>query len=166
MMIRLAAAFAVLLLGLSACTPTGNSVTTNATGAGTSRLSFGTSVDIANVGARVSTLRAQNGVVRPVGHSAALQAVAQAHADTMARTGEFSHSGANGSTLATRMRASGYTACFAAENIAHGQTNIAQVFQDWMSSDGHRRNILSPQATQFGFARNGTYSVLVLGRSC
>lgn len=159
MKIRIAAALAVSLM-LSACAPVGTSP------ANTQRLSFGQSVDIAAVGARVSALRAGQGLARPLGHSAALQAAAQAHADDMAQTGELSHRGSNGSTASSRLRAAGYTACFNAENIASGQATPAQVFQDWMGSEGHRRNILAPEATQFGFARSGGYSVLVLARSC
>ncbi|HID66983.1 MAG TPA: CAP domain-containing protein [Roseibacterium sp.] len=163
MKIRITAIVATLSLALSACNPS----VSNTTGSSeTQRLSLGQSVDIAAVGARISALRAGQGLVRPLGHSAALQAAAQAHADDMARTGEFSHRGTNGSTVSSRLRSAGYNACFNAENIAYGQTRIAQVFQDWMSSPGHRRSILAAEATQFGFARNGTYSVLLLGRSC
>jgi uncharacterized protein YkwD len=163
MKIRAIAAMAIIGLALAACTP---SVPSRNTGDGPQRLTFGQSVDIASVGARVSALRAQNGLTRPLSHSAQLQAAAQAHADDMARTGNFSHTGSNGSTLSSRARAANYNACFAAENIAAGQGSVQQVFVDWMNSRGHRRNILAPQATQFGFARSGPYYVLVLGRSC
>lgn len=165
MKIRIASGFLAVSLALGACAPTtGTSVPASA--GEVQRLSFGQSVDLASVGARLSTLRAGSGLARPLAHSSALQAAAQAHVDDMARTGDFSHRGANGSTLATRVRASGYNACYANENIAYGQANTAQVFQDWMASGGHRRNILAAQATQFGYARSNGYSVLVLGRSC
>lgn len=163
MKVRFAVVTAALSLTLMACTP---SVPTQVGGTQTQRLSFGESVDIVAVGTRLSALRASNGLARPLAHSAALQAAAQSHADAMARTGNFSHNGSNGSTLLSRTRAAGYRACYGAENIAYGQTNVAQVFQDWMVSPGHRTNILAAQATQFGFARTGTYSVLVVGRSC
>ncbi len=163
MKIRLPSLLLVLSMGLAACTP---SVSSRDGVGEAQRLSFGQSVDIAAVGTRVSALRARNGLARPLGHSASLQAAAQAHADDMARSGDFGHTGSNGSTLASRVRAAGYNACFSAENIAYGQPSIAQVFEDWMGSDGHRRNIMAVGATQFGFARNGTYSVLVLGRTC
>ncbi|MBF9045169.1 CAP domain-containing protein [Rhodobacterales bacterium HKCCE4037] len=162
MKIRTLALVATIGLALAACSPT----VSRDTGGTPGRLSFGQSVDIAAVGARVSALRAQNGLVRPLGHSSALQAAAQAHADDMARTGNFSHTGSGGSTISTRARAASYNACFIAENIANGQASVAQVFSDWMGSSGHRRNILAPQATQYGFASNGGYYVLVLGRSC
>lgn len=160
MKIRIVAIMAALSLVLGACSPSGTGLGT------TQRLSFGQSVDIAATGTRISALRAGQGLARPLGHSAALQAAAQSHADDMAQTGEFGHRGSNGSTASSRLRAAGYTACFNAENVAYGQENTAQVFQDWMGSSGHRRNILAPEATQFGFARNSGYSVLVLARSC
>ncbi|GAB5449059.1 CAP domain-containing protein [Gymnodinialimonas sp.] len=158
MKFHLASGLLALSLALAACSPTGVG--------GVQRLSLGESVDIAAVGTRLSALRAQQGLARPLGHSAALQAAAQAHVDDMAQSGNLSHTGSNGSTLTSRVRASGYSACFAAENIAAGQANTAEVFEDWMGSSGHRRNILAVEATQFGFARAGGYSVLVLGRSC
>lgn len=163
MKIRIAAVLAALTLTLAACNP---SLSSDDGFGGSESLSFGQSVDIAAVGARISALRARNGLSRPVGHSAALQAAARAHADDMARSGEFSHVGSDGSTLQSRIRAAGYDACFMAENIAYGQSGTAQVFEDWMASRGHRRNILAAEATQFGFARAGGYSVLVMARNC
>lgn len=158
MKIRIATGLLAISLAMAACTPTGVG--------GTQRLSLGESVDIAAVGARISTLRAGQGLARPLGHSAALQAAAQAHADDMSRTGNLSHTGSDGSTLVSRLQRASYSPCFSAENVAAGQANTAEVFQDWMGSEGHRRNILAVEATQFGFARSGGYSVLVLGRSC
>lgn len=158
MKIHLASGLLALSLAMSACAPTGVG--------GVQRLSFGQSVDLAAVGARLATLRAGQGVSRPLSHSAALQAAAQAHADDMSRSGNLSHTGSNGSTLTARLQSAGYSACYGAENIAVGQTNTAQVFEDWMGSSGHRRNILAVQATQFGYATSNGYSVLVLGRSC
>lgn len=158
MKIHLAGGVLAIVVAMAACAPTGVG--------GTQRLSLGESVDIVAVGTRLSTLRARQGLARPLGHSAALQAAAQVHVDDIARSGSLIHTGANGSTLASRLRSAGYSACFAAENIAAGQANTAEVFEDWMASSGHRRNILAVEATQFGFARTGGYSVLVLGRSC
>lgn len=158
MKIHLASGLLALSLALAACTPTGVG--------GVQRLSFGQSVDLAAVGTRLAALRAGQGVSRPLSHSAALQAAAQAHADDISRSGTLSHTGSDGSTLTTRLQSAGYSACYGAENIAAGQANTAQVFEDWMGSSEHRRNILAVQATQFGYATSNGYSVLVLGRSC
>jgi hypothetical protein len=40
------------------------------------------------------------------------------------------------------------------------------VVADWMTSPGHRANILNPQVTQYGFAGAGSVWVLVLARPC
>jgi uncharacterized protein YkwD len=66
----------------------------------------------------------------------------------------------------TRVRRAGYQACLVAENIARGQSDIRSVLADWMTSPGHRSNILNPQVTQYGFAGAGSVWVLVLARPC
>lgn len=154
---------ALVAITLGACAPVGGA--TNNAG-DVQRLSFGQSVDIASAGARISGLRAQNGITRPLGHNAALQAAAQAHADDMAQSGNFGHSGSGGSTLSSRLRAAGYSACFAAENLAWGQPTIGAALQEWMASADHRSNMLNPRAVAYGFAQAGTYQVLVLARPC
>lgn len=151
MMFRL---LAVCLL-LAACAPE--------TGA---RLSLGQSVDIGSAGTQLSFIRAQNGVLRPLGHNPQLQAAAQAHADDLLRTGRFSHTGSDASSVADRVARAGYAACVSAENIAQGQTEVSEVIADWMDSSGHRANILNAQVTQFGFGQASDIWVLVLSRPC
>jgi uncharacterized protein YkwD len=158
--LRLAAALlgVVLLAALAACAPA----------PGTERMSAGRSLDIASAGAQLSLTRAGAGVVRPLLHSPALQAAAQAHADDLARTGRgLSHRGSDGSDLQTRLRRAGVTACAAAENLAQGTPDIRSTLAQWMASDAHRANILNPQVTQFGLARGaGGIWVLALARPC
>lgn len=151
--------FSVILaiaIAVAACTPT----------PGTERVSAGESVDIASAGAQLAFQRAQNGITRPVGYSPALQAAAESHARFLSQTGNFSHRGQGGSTVRTRVRSAGYQACLVAENIARGQSDIRSVMADWMTSQGHRANILNPQVTQYGFAQAGSVWVLVLARPC
>ena len=38
------------------------------------------------------------------------------------------------------------------ENIACGQPNAQAVFDAWMASEGHRKNILKPEYKTFGAA--------------
>jgi uncharacterized protein YkwD len=85
--------FAVLAVLAAACTPT----------PGTERVTAGESVDIASAGAQLSVQRAQNGIVRPLGYSPALQAAAESHAQYLSRTGNFSHDGAGGTTPRNRV---------------------------------------------------------------
>lgn len=99
-----------------------------------------------------------------------LTRTAQAHADDMRSQRYFSHTGLNGSKVRDRSRAQGYHGCFWAENIAYGNLSESVVFQRWMDSRGHRRNMLHRQAVHYGLARAGsgqdTYWVLVFGAPC
>jgi uncharacterized protein YkwD len=66
----------------------------------------------------------------------------------------------------------GYGYAYIAENVAGGQKTPETAVASWMSSGGHRRNILAPEATQIGVGhaveggrapKYGTYWVIVLG---
>jgi len=50
------------------------------------------------------------------------------------------------------------------ENIAKGQLTPEQVVEDWMNSEGHRRNILLPQYEELGMGLFGTIWVQNFGR--
>lgn len=78
-----------------------------------------------------------------------LTAAARGHSAWMAQTGTLSHTGSGGSTFVTRARAAGY-AQPSAENIAMGYRSAAQVVDGWMSSTGHRTNILNCQSKAVG----------------
>ncbi|NKX44395.1 CAP domain-containing protein [Roseicyclus persicicus] len=146
----------VLLSALAACAPA----------PGTERLSAGATVDIASAGTQLSARRATQGMIRPLIHSPALQAAAQAQADDLHRSGRLGHIGADGSTLTDRLQRAGYSACTSAENVANGTPDIRSTVALWMDSPDHRANILNPQVTQFGFAGTGETWVLVLARPC
>jgi uncharacterized protein YkwD len=91
----------------------------------------------------------------PVGKltlNALLTSAAQEHSDNMANYDFFSHTGLDGSTIATRVTAQGYTWSYVAENIARGQTSAQSVVDTWMASDGHCKNIMSENATEMGLA--------------
>jgi len=114
--------------------------------------------------AQVNDIRTRNGLA-PLAASAGLTQAAAAHASDMQANGFFSHTGSNGSGIGDRARASGYGFCFIAENIAQGQGGLSQVIDGWMSSTGHRRNILSDGAQEFALVRApGDIWVMVLGR--
>ncbi len=109
-------------------------------------------------------LRAQVGGA-PLVLSPQLQAAAEAHGRDMVAKGYFDHKGRDGSTIATCVKREGYRYCFAAENIARGQKSLNDVMGGWAMSPGHRKNLLSKEAREFGLARVGTTWVMVLGRS-
>ena len=109
-------------------------------------------------------LRAQVGGA-PLVLSPQLQAAAEAHGRDMVAKGYFDHKGRDGSTIATCVKREGYRYCFAAENIARGQKSLNDVMGGRAMSPGHRKNMLSKEAREFGLARVGTTWVMVLGRS-
>ncbi|HGG64235.1 MAG TPA: CAP domain-containing protein [Rhodobacteraceae bacterium] len=112
---------------------------------------------------------------KPLRFEPRLQASALAHACDMAVKGYFSHRGANGSKPKSRLRRQGCRAGLVAENIAVGQTNPSELVKDWMSSPGHRKNILLGRGTnQYGIGiakagkayTHGYLWVLVESRGC
>ncbi|MGM1059547.1 CAP domain-containing protein [Saccharothrix sp. Mg75] len=84
--------------------------------------------------------------------NAQLGAAAKRHNDEMARTGNFSHTGVDGSTPAQRVTEAGYTYRTTAENIAMGQGTAEEVVGSWMASEGHRANILNCELRDLGVA--------------
>ena len=121
----------------------------------------------ANLGAVtvVNDYRAQAGL-SPLSHSRKLERAAHRHARDMARRGFFSHKGSNGSNVAQRVRATGYDYCFVAENIAMGQQSLGEVMQAWVTSKGHRKNILDRRASDVAVVKaDSNIWVMVLGRS-
>jgi len=72
------------------------------------------------------------------------------HSQNMALQDFFSHTGKDGSSLASRISATGYQFSAAAENIAAGSSTPEQVVSSWMNSSGHRANILNPNLQEIG----------------
>lgn len=81
-----------------------------------------------------------------------LLAAAQGHATAMAEQNFFSHTGKDGSKMGQRMKAQGYRGRKLAENIAAGQRSAGDAVAAWMSSAGHKRNILDCDFTETGLA--------------
>ncbi|MEU6645033.1 CAP domain-containing protein [Saccharomonospora sp. NPDC046836] len=82
-----------------------------------------------------------------------LAAAAQAHSDDMAQNEYLDHTSQDGTSFDKRMRQHGYPRP-AAENIAMGLSSAQAVMDAWMSSDGHRRNILNCDITAIGVGLN------------
>ncbi len=68
----------------------------------------------------------------------------------MAANNYFSHTGLDGTTFAARIKSTGYRYRRAAENIAAGHTTPDDVVAAWMSSPGHRANILDCRLRDIG----------------
>ena len=122
------------------------------------------------VGPLIDAARAQAGLSQ-LARSQALTDAAIAQARYTAARGELTHRSAGNATVKDRVEARGYDACLAAENLAARQRTEAEVATGWLSSPGHRRNILLSQATHWGAGKavtaDGTpYWVLVLAGRC
>ncbi|MFJ9061279.1 CAP domain-containing protein [Streptomyces sp. NPDC102409] len=78
----------------------------------------------------------------PVTASAALTALAQDFSDDMAARDFFGHTDPDGATPWDRADAAGVEG-LGGENIARGQADAQAVMDAWMSSEGHRANILN-----------------------
>lgn len=74
---------------------------------------------------------------------------AQRHNNDMIQQNYFSHTGADGSSLSTRVDRVGYNWYRVAENIAIN-TSVQRAHGSLMGSAGHRRNILNSDLKQIG----------------
>ena len=102
---------------------------------------------------------------KPLKHSTALTASAQAKANSLAKSGRLAH-GQWWREMYRHIRRNEWGSI--AENIASGQDSAAEVHQDWMRSPGHRENILNYRYDHLGVgiakARGGkTYYVQHFG---
>lgn len=104
--------------------------------------------------AEINGYRAANGLP-PLVENQALTIAAQNHVNWMAETGEYSHTGANGSTAADRALAAGYGGGLSVrvtENWArgHGLTASGVVYDMWLPSGIHNSQMLTSFYNEFG----------------
>lgn len=144
------------LAGLAACgtisLPTGE-------GAGVSASATGT----------LAGIRSAAGL-GPLVPDTQLEQAALRQANYMAGRRHMTHATRRGKDFASRVKDTGIAGA-AAENIAEGRFDQQKLFDIWMHSAGHRRNMLDPRFTRFGlaYARDGRdsairYWCLVLGK--
>lgn len=87
----------------------------------------------------------------PVAWNATLSGMASEYACDMIEYDFFDHvNPVTGETLGDRAAASGYNFRVVGENLAAGQTDPIQAFEDWMASPSHRANILDPRFVELG----------------
>lgn len=79
-----------------------------------------------------------------------LNQAALGHSQDMACNDFLGHSGSDGSDPGDRIAAAGYDFSTWGENVAAGYTTPSSVVNAWMSSSGHRSNILNPAFTEIG----------------
>lgn len=104
--------------------------------------------------------RAKHGVA-PLRYHTELEASAQGHALDMKIRDYFSHENPEGQRSGDRIKETGYGVVnaqecrcsykvYLGENIAKGQTTVAQVIKEWMESPSHREAMLSKDYQEVG----------------
>jgi uncharacterized protein YkwD len=90
---------------------------------------------------------------------ATLTKAAQAHSEDMAAHQNMSHTGSDGSDPGSRITSAGYDWATYGENVAYGYSSPEKVMAGWMSSPGHRENILNCSFKEIGvgLAQPGDY---------
>lgn len=148
----LRAAALIVLLGLAGCA--GKNLVVSSVGSSASAADY------------LGYIRKENGL-SPATPDARLEKAAEQQARYMAEAARMVHATRRGRDFRTRMKANGIGGA-AAENIAHGGMDMAELFQIWTDSAPHRRNMLDPRFSHFGLASatdaaGKRYWTLVLG---
>ena len=166
----LATALAALLAacggGGDAAAPAGTSAAAS-TPTGTAAASTGSTCGLpdfrASVLARINQVRAGGancgadgvfGAAAAVTWNDKLTVAAEGHSQDMAAKDYFSHTSADGRTLADRVNATGYAWSTLGENIAAGYPSVNAVMDGWIASPGHCANLMNA-----GFAEVGVVCV-------
>jgi uncharacterized protein YkwD len=115
---------------------------------------------VAELTARLNEIRQRHGLA-PVRHLPALDVSAQSHAEDMLRRDFFAHQSPEGKWASDRVERDTprLIACDIRENIYMVGTaaqepraqRIADAYEGWMNSPGHRANILNTVSTHVGF---------------
>lgn len=150
----------LLVAGLAGCSTTRTSGSTGGTGgAGASQSAAGL----------VRTIRSGNGV-GSLSPDRQLEQAALQQARYMASSGRMVHNTGWGKDFSSRVKGNGIEGA-AAENIAEGRMDEKRLFDMWMKSPPHRRNLLDQRYSRFGLAYAGNggkpgwrYWALVLAR--
>jgi uncharacterized protein YkwD len=109
----------------------------------------GAQLDASAAASMISGYRTNNGLPA-VTLDPKLTYLAEAQAEIMARRGRLDHDA--GKPFVARLKASGYDAKTAAENIGAGYHTLAEAFSGWRDSAPHRANMLLKGATRMGIA--------------
>ena len=108
----------------------------------------------------VNAERASQGL-HPLSADDNLATAARDHSEDMGLQNYFSHTSLDGRTVPDRISDAGYSYNTYGENIAAGYQTPEAVIDGWMSSSGHRANILNPNFCDIGvgyaYTANSTY---------
>lgn len=97
----------------------------------------------------VNAFRTRNNL-KPVTISESLMQAAAFQSEAMARRDTLGHTVAG--ALPGRVERFGYRWSTTAENIGRNYPDYAAMMDGWITSPGHRRNLLNPNVTEVGFA--------------
>jgi uncharacterized protein YkwD len=109
--------------------------------------------------ARINQIRASGancgadgvfGAAAPLAWNDKLTIAAEGHSQDMAAKNYFSHTSADGRTLADRVSATGYAWSSLGENIAAGYLGVNAVMNGWIASPGHCANLMNAGFTEVG----------------
>ncbi|MFC5201700.1 MULTISPECIES: CAP domain-containing protein [Streptomyces] len=116
------------------------------------------SMAVAHVVGLVNRARDRAGC-SPVTLNTKLSKAARRHSADMARHRNMSHWGSDGSGPGRRIARAGFDWSAYGENVAYGYSTSAAVMAAWMSSPGHRHNILTCGFREIGvgLAQPGSY---------
>ena len=106
-------------------------------------------VAVQNALIEINAIRTNNGL-QPLAFETDLTKAARYHADDMAAKNYFSHTSADGTSFAARVKSFGYDGFTYGENIAKGYGDWSKAIDGWMNSPGHRANLLKA-----GYKRDG-----------
>ena len=109
----------------------------------------GAVLDTAMAASMISGYRANNNLPA-VTIDPELTRLAQQQTEIMAKRDKLGHD--VGKPFVARLKASGYDAKGAAENISAGYRTLAEAFSGWRDSPPHRANMLLKGATRMGIA--------------
>lgn len=84
-----------------------------------------------------------------------LATIAHQHCEWMAVHNTLSHTGFDKSTIYERVLQSDKNFMIVGENIGYNNGDINQMFESWMKSPGHRKNILNRNFKKIGYASVG-----------
>jgi uncharacterized protein YkwD len=109
----------------------------------------GAELDASAAASMISGYRSNNGLPA-VALDPELMRLAQAQAEVMAKRDKLDHGA--GKPFVQRLKASGYDARTAAENISAGYHTLAEAFSGWRDSPPHKANMLKNGVTKLGIA--------------
>lgn len=103
------------------------------------------------------------GPVPPLAWNSSLESASKKHASDMARTGNLSHTGSDGSKVATRVMKAGYNYKAIAENVSQGRPSVRAAVASWKASSSHCKNMMNREFKDLGAAKVGPFWVQNFG---